>query len=597
MIKQTLLLAACSVLVAVECFAQGTERAHALSILDQPKYPETFRHFAYVNPDAPKGGVLRKAALGTFDTLNTFAPKGNWADNSYLLYDTLMTRSGDEPYTVYGLIAKTIEYPEDFRWLIYHLHPDAVFHDGEPVKASDVVYTFSTLMQNGPPHYKHLYSDVASVEAVNQKTVKFSFSTLPNRNLVLRLSQLRVLPEHYWKQAENDISRADLKIPLASGPYKIKSLKAGHQVVYERVKHYWAADLPVNKGRFNFDELRTDYYRDDGVALEAFLQGAYDLRIEGNPRNRSSAYKGKALTSGEVIQEQIPNKTLGLRAFVFNLRKPTFSDRNVRAAISLAVDFNWINQHLFNGIYQQAYSLFSNSELAAKGLPSTGELELLAPWRTSLPSDVFKKVYQPSITDGSGDWRRNKVEALRLLKQSGWVLRNGQLRHAETGEALMFEILLSQPEYERFVLPFTANLSALGIKAKVSTVDTSQYINRLRRFDFDMIIHGFYPSISPGTELKNFWGSESAASHAGQNVSGVSMPVLDDLARKAIAASSRKELIDVCRALDRVVLWQYAVIPQWYLPYWPFVYRKGFAHPENYPPFEQGLNTWWYEPE
>ncbi|WP_062269925.1 extracellular solute-binding protein [Endozoicomonas arenosclerae] len=574
-------------------WTQDTIRSHALSIHDAPKYTEGFSHFDYANPDAPKGGMLRKAATGTFDTFNTFAPKGNWADGSYFLYDTLMARAGDEPYSVYGLIAESIEYPKNFSWVIYHLNPDAEFHDGERIKPSDVVYTFNELQQNGPPHYRHLYSDVSSVTALNQYSVKFTFSSPPSKSLVLRLSQLRVLPAHFWQREENDLTQADLKPPLSSGPYKIKELEAGRYVTYERVKHYWAVNLPVNKGRHNFDLVRTDYYRDESVALEAFKQGSYDLRVDGNPKNWAQGYKGKALSQGEIIQEKIPNKTLGMRAYVFNLRKPLFNDRRVRKAISQAQDFNWINKHLFFGIYEQAYSLFSNSELAATGLPSEKEIKLLSPWKSELPEAVFNQAYEPVKTNGTGDWRANRVKALKLLLQAGWKLENGVLKEEKTGKPMVFEILLSQPEFERFVLPFANNLSMLGIKVKVTTIDTSQYINRLRKFDFDMVIHGFYPSIAPGTELKNFWGSASGKSHAGKNISGISLPVLDTLVEKAIAAQSRDELIMICRAIDRVVLWQYAVIPQWYLPYWPMIYRKGLAHPDKAPPYENGLSTWW----
>jgi microcin C transport system substrate-binding protein len=361
------------------------------------------------------------------------------------------------------------------------------------------------------------------------------------------------------------------------------------------VKHYWAENLPVNKGRHNFDQLRTDYYRDDAVALEVFKQGKTDLRVDSNPGNWSQGYKSKALENGSIIQEKIPNKTLGMRAFVFNLRKPLFEDRRVRKAISYALDFRWINKHLFFDIYEQAYSLFSNSELAATALPSEQEIKLLSPWKTDLPEETLKQIYQPVKTDGTGNWRDNRIKALRLLSEAGWVLNRGKLIHKTTGQQLEFEILLSQPEFERFVVPFSKNLSMLGIKAKVSTIDTSQYINRLRNFDFDMVIHGFYPSIAPGAELKNFWGSASGKAQSGKNISGINMPVIDELVEKAINAESRKDLIEICRAIDRVILWQYAAIPQWYLPYWPIIYRKGLAHPKNYPPYEHGLSTWWWE--
>ena len=573
--------------------ASKTTSSHGLSFHGTPAYPADFTHFNYANPDAPKGGKLKKAALGTFDTFNTFAPKGNWADGSYLLYDPLMVKAGDEPYSVYGLIAEHIEYPEDFSWIKYHINPEARFHDGKPITADDVVFTFQSLQKKGPPHYRHLYSDITEVKATSRLTVQFSFSTPPSKNLVLRLSRLRVLPAHYWGKEENDLGRASLKPPVASGPYKIKSFEAGHYVLYERVKDYWAADLPVNKGRHNFDQIRTEYFRDDTVALEAFKQGSFDLRVDANPRNWSLGYQGSELRAGQIIQEKLPNKTLGTRAYVFNLRKPLFQDRNLRQAIALALDFNWLNHHLFFDMYYPSYSLFSNSELAATELPDSAELALLAPWRDQLSEEVFSKVWQPTRTDGSGNWRHNKIQALKKLKASGWVFKDGVL--SKNGQPLTFEITLSQAEFERFVIPFAHNLEELGITARVNTIDTSQYINRMRKFDFDMVIHGFYPSITPGTELKNFWGSASANAEAGQNISGIQLPVLDNLIEKAINANSREELIHLTRAIDRIVLWEYAVIPQWYLPYWPMVYRRGLRHPQTLPPYEMGLSTWWWE--
>ncbi|AMO56516.1 extracellular solute-binding protein [Endozoicomonas montiporae] len=570
-------------------------RSHAMSMYDEFKYPANFTHFGYTNPDAPKGGTLRKAATGSFDTFNTFAPKGNWAADSYFLYDSLMVRAGDEPYTVYGLIAQSIEYPQDLSWVAYNLHPDARFHDNAPITADDVVYTFETLREKGPPHYRHLYADVSSVKATSRHRVEFRFSRPQSKPLLLRLSQLRVLPKHFWTRPDNNIAIADLNPPLASGPFKIKDFQAGHQVTYERVKHYWAANLPVNKGRHNFDEVRIDYYRDDQIALEAFKQGAYDLRVDGNPKNWVEGYKGKRLDKGEIIQEAVPNSSLGMRAFVFNLRKAKFADRRLRQAISLALDFQWINKHLYYDTYKQAYSLFSNSELAADALPSANEIKLLSPWHKELPEEVFTRVFQPARTDGSGNWRNNQRLALQLLKDAGWVLKDGKLKHRQTNEPMTFEILLSQPEFERFALPFANNLKLLGIHARISTIDTSQYINRLREFDFDMVIHGFYPGISPTTELKSFWGSESAKAHAGKNISGISLPVLDALIEKAIKAENRNELIDIVRALDRVVLWHYATIPQWYLPYWPFIYKKGLKHPKIPPEYASGLDTWWWQ--
>ncbi|USE39492.1 extracellular solute-binding protein [Endozoicomonas sp. SCSIO W0465] len=503
-------------------------------------------------------------------------------------------KSGDEPYSVYGLIAQQIEYPDDFRWVTYHLNPNARFHDGHPITSEDIVYTFQSLQERGPPHYKHLYGIIEKVEIISPKAVRFSFSEPPAKSLILRLSQLRVLPAHYWQQPENDLFKATLKPPLASGPYRVKDFSPGRFVTYERVRDYWAADLPVNKGRHNFDIVRTDYYRDDGIALEAFKKGEYNLRIDTNPRSWSQAYQQKKPGQVNFIREKIYNKSLGMRAFVFNLRKPVFGNRLVRKAIAQALDFNWMNQHLFFGMYYQAYSLFSNSDLAAIEPPSVKEKEILAHWSAELPDELFTSQWQPVQTDGSGNWRKNKIQALKLLKEAGFEYQNKVLQN-QNGQSIQFEILLTNPEHERFVIPFARNLKELGISASINTVDTSQYIYRVRKFDFDIIIHGFYPGITPGTELKNFWSSTSADSEAGQNLSGIKLESLDNLIDKAIMATSREELILYTRAIDRIVLWHYAVIPQWYLPYWPVVYRPGLKHPELAPPFENGLSTWWWE--
>ncbi|WP_257284470.1 extracellular solute-binding protein [Endozoicomonas sp. SESOKO1] len=572
----------------------NSTKAHGLSFHNSLLNPENFTHFGYANPRAPKGGTLRKGISGSFDSFNTFAPKGVWADGSYFLYDPLMVKAGDEPYSVYGLIARQIEYPDDFQWVIYHLNPHARFHDGHAITSEDVLFTFQSLKKQGPPHYRHFYGIIDNVEAISPHSVRFSFSEPPAKSLILRLSQLRVLPAHYWRQPEHDLFKATLKPPLSSGPYRVKDFSPGRFVTYERVRDYWAAELAVNKGRHNFDLIRTDYYRDDGIALEAFKKGEYDLRIDANPRSWSQAYKPEKAGKATFIQEKIDNKSLGIQSFVFNLRKPMFASRKVRKAISQALDFNWTNQHLFFGMYHQAYSLFSNSDLAADKPPSEKEKALLAPWQDELPDELFTTRWEPVQTDGSGNWRKNKRLAFQWLKEAGYSYKNKTLVD-QHGQPLTFEILLTDPEHERFVIPFVRNLSELGISVSINTVDISRYINRIRKFDFDMIIHGFYPDITPGTELKNFWSSASADSDAGQNLSGIKLKSLDRMIDNAIMATTREELALYTRAIDRIVLWHYAVIPQWYLPYWPMVYRPGLQHPELAPPYDNGLSTWWRE--
>jgi microcin C transport system substrate-binding protein len=569
--------------------------SYAISFHDTPKYLADFKHFEYVNPKAPKQGILKKATIGTFDSFNTFSSRGVVDKGCYFLYDPLMVKSGDEPYTIYGLIAQKIEYPEDLSWVIYHIHPEAKFHDNTPITAEDISYTFELLISKCAPHYKHLYRDIKEVKIIDKSKIYFSFKNPNDRALIFRLSQLRILPKHYWSKPENDISKATLKPYLSSGPYKIKNFTSGKYIAYELVENYWAKDLPVNKGRHNFKILHTEYYRNDGAALEAFKKGNYNIRIEHNYKYWKDDYKTAENTKSSWIKEPVLNGATGVRAFAFNLRKPIFHDKKVRQAISLALDINWINKHLFYGEYAMAYSLFNNSDLAATDKPSSEELKLIENYESQLPSEVFKKTWKPAITDGTGNWRIRKLRAYRLLQEAGWKTTADGLIE-KNGNKLQFEILLSQPEFERFVIPFANNLKELGIKVKVTTIDLSRYINRTKIFDFDMIVFDFFfLSVCPTVELESFWGSKSAKEYSSRNVAGVSLPALDSLIEQAKNTKKRAELVAITRNIDRIILWSYFIIPLWFQPYWSMVYVKNIKHSKMLPKYENGFSSWWWE--
>ena len=572
-----------------------TTISHAVSFHDEPKYPADFKYFEYVNPAAPKQGILKKAVIGTFDTFNTFATRGVPDKDSYFLYDPLMVKSGDEPYAVYGLIAEKIEYPEDLSWVIYHINPEAKFHDGTPITAEDVAYTFEVLISKCAPHYKSMYKNVKKVKVIDKTKVYFAFSMLNDRALFLRLSQLRIIPKHYWSKPGYDISKATLTPYVSSGPYRIKKFESGKYITYELFEGYWAKNLPVNIGRHNFKQLHTEYYRNDGAALEAFKKGNYNIRIENNLKYWKSGYDMPENAKSSWTKEYILNGATGVRAFAFNLRKPNFQDKKVRQAISLALDINWINKHLFYNERAIAYSLFNDSDLAATDKPSNEELQLIDEYKNQLPSEVFKKIWNPVITDGTGNWRIRKLRAYRLLQEAGWQAKGDSLID-KNGNTLQFEILLSQSEFERFVIPFANNLKELGIKVKVTTIDTSRYINRIKKFDFDMIISDFFfPNACPTVELELFWGSESAKELSSRNVTGVSLPVLDFLIDKTKKTRKRSELITITRNIDRIVLWNYFIIPLWFQPYWPMIYIKNIKHSTPPPRHENGFSSWWWE--
>lgn len=572
------------------------EARHGIAMHGDTQYAEGFPHFDYVNPGAPKGGVLRMAVVANgFDTFNPFVIRGVAAAgiNTYL-YDTLMEPSADEPFSAYGLIAESIETPEDRSYVTFHLRDEARFQDGEPITAKDVKFSFDVLTTEGHPFYRNYYADVSEVIIEDDQTIRFEFGDTNNRELPLILGQLPVLPSHYWKDRE--FGDNGLTPPVGSGPYRIGDFEAGRSITFKRVEDYWARNIGVRKGRFNFDEIHYDYYKDDTVALESFRAGNFDFRVESSAKNWATAYTGTQFDSGKVKTEAVEHgRPAGMQAFAMNTRHQVFSDPGVREALAYAFDFEWANKNLFFGQYTRTSSYFENSELASSGLPEGRELEILEPYRDQLPDDVFNEAYQPPSTAGKGGLRDNLRKALTLLREAGYEVRDGTMVNRETGAPLAFEILLFQKTFERVVLPFKNNLERLGIDVSVRLVDTNQYIQRLREFDYDMTVQGIGQSDSPGNEQREYWHSSNVDVKGSRNYMGVNSPVVDELVNLVIQAPTREELVHRTRALDRVLLHGHYVVPNWYLPkdriaYWSFLQR-----PETVPKNGVDVNNWWVE--
>ncbi|MBF7144924.1 MULTISPECIES: extracellular solute-binding protein [Pseudomonas] len=586
-------LACTLLLVATGIARAGNE--HAITLYDEPpRYPSTFTHFDYVNPDAPKGGTFRQAAIGGFDSLNPYITKGIPADGLGQLYDTLAVQGLDEPMTEYGLVASRIEKAPDHTWVRFYLRPEARFHDGHPLRAEDVAFSFTALTTQGAPFYRTYYADVAQVVVENPLQVLFKFKSNGNRELPLILGQLPILPKHYWEG--RDFERGNLDIPLGGGPYRIASVQAGRSIRYERVKDYWAKDLPVNRGQYNFDALVYDYYRDSTVALEGLKAGQFDYWQEMIAKNWATAYDVPAVKEGRLVREELPNGSpTGMQGFVFNQRRPLFTDIRVRRALALMLDFQWTNKQLFNGAYKRNTSFFENSEMAAKGLPDAAELKLLEPLRGQVPAEVFTQPWENPVTDGSGMIREQQREAYRLLQEAGWHIQDDRMLDAQ-GQPAVIEFLVAQPDFERILLPYKRNLKDLGIDLVLRRVDMSQYVNRLRSRDFDMIVASFPQSASPGNEQRGYWSSAAADNPGSRNFMGLKDPAVDTLVDGLINADSRASLVTHAKALDRVLSWNAILIPNWHLDTWRVAYWNRFGHPARPPRYDIGLNTWWAKP-
>jgi microcin C transport system substrate-binding protein len=583
---------------------QGQVRHHALSLIDEPKYPADFKHFDWVNPDAPKGGtVAMTVSESTFDSLNPFSIQGVPAAGATMIYDSLMAGSPDEESTEYGLIAEWVSYPPDYSSATFGLRPEARFHDGTPITPEDVIFSLEAL-KKAHPQYARYYKNVIKGEKTGEHEVTFTFDMKGNRELPNILGQLTILPKHYWEAKgangeTRDLSKSTLEVPLGSGPYKIKGFEAGRSIVLERVKDYWAKDLPVYKGQWNFDELSFQYFRDRTAAFEEFKSGRSQFWRENNASLWATQFDFDAIKKGWVKKESIPTKGVArMQGFVFNTRRDKFKDPRVRHALNLAFNFEEMNKTLLFSQYTRVSSFFDNSELKASGIPQGRELEILREYEKDLPPELFTTEWKNPVYATSQDTRKYLGEAMKLLNEAGWQIKPGTsvLANAK-GEPLTIEFLIPSETFTRHSAQYIADLQKLGIQASVRVVDPAQYERRETTFDFDAIIDGFPQSMSPGNEQRDFWGSASADQDGSRNTIGIKNPVIDSLIEKLVAAKDRAELVAITRALDRVLLWNYYIVPQWYNPNEWISTWDVFGRPAKLPSLTSAFSqVWWFDP-
>ena len=578
-------------LVSLSSQAQTIKESTAFAVIGEPKYAVNFNHYDYVNPAAPKGGNVTLSATGTFDNFNRFALRGVAAARTESLYDTLFVTSDDEPGSYYPLVAENVRYADDFSWAEIAINPRARFHDGTPVSARDVAFTFHKFMTEGVPQFRLVYKGT-TVKAIAPLTVRIELPE-PNKENMLSLFSLPVMPESFWKN--HKLSDPLSTPPLAGGPYRITDWRMGQYVIYSRVKDYWAATLPVNRGRWNFDTIRYDYYLDDNVAFEAFKAGAFDLRVENSAKNWATRYIGKNFAKGYIVKDEHKNESAqDTRWLAFNIQRPVFSDRRVREAITLAFDFEWMNKALFYGAYSRANSYFQNTEYAARDYPHADELVLLAPLKAELPPEVFTRIFEPPKSDGNGFDRDNLLKASNLLDDAGWVLKNRQRVNVQTGKPLSFELLIASGANDQWVLPFKKNLARLGVTMNIRQVDMAQLTNRKRSRDYDMMQTLWAAQPWPSSDLQISWASGYIDSS--YNAPGVKSPVIDALIAKIVAAQGDKnKLLPLGRALDRVLTWNYYMLPMWYMGEDRVARWDKFSLPAVRPVYTLGFDTWWYD--
>jgi microcin C transport system substrate-binding protein len=578
--------------------AETVTRSHGASLLGALKYGSDFKHFEHVNPNAPKGGTARLGTRGTFDSFNPFIVKGTPPTGISLIYETLLAPSLDEGSTEYGLLAEWIEFPDDQSWVAFRLRDEARWHDGKAITVEDVIFSFDVLTTKAHPQYRLYYANVTGARDMGDRVVRFDFDTTNNRELPHIMSQLSVLPKHWW--AERDFEDSSLEQPLGSGPYRVGAFEAGRYVEFERVTDYWGADLPVNVGQFNFDTIRYDIYRDSDVLFEAFKSGSFDFRPENSAKRWALQYEFPAVKDGRVKTDQYPEEGPKVAQFyAMNLRKPKFSDRRLRQAIGLAYDFEWTNKNVYFDQYARADSMFLGSpDLSAKGEPGAAELALLEPLRGQIPDEVFGPIWTPPTSDGDGRNRRNLRKATKLLANAGYVVEDGALLDP-AGATVSLEFLIYDTNSERELNPFIQNLEHLGFDARTRLVDWPQYINTILQspeFGWDMTVWRVANSDSPGNEQREFWGSEAAQKVGARNVSGVADPAVDALIDHIIAAPDRTALEAASRALDRVLLWNEYVIPQIYSPNERIAWWDKFGRPVKLPRSSAGFSTvWWWD--
>lgn len=603
-------------------------RHHALSLLGDPAFPAGFSHFDWVNPDAPKGGTLRAFAQGSFDSLNPFSVKGDPASGLGLIYDSLMSSSPDEPSTEYGLIAEWVSYPPDFSSVTFGINPNARFHDGTPITPEDVIFSFEG-QKAAHPRMAFYYKNVVKAEKTGDNEVTFTFDVTGNRELPLILGQLSVVPKAFWEGIgpdgeKRDITKSTLEMPVGSGPYRIKSFDPGRSITFERVKDYWAQDLPVAKGQWNFDEFKLTYFLDRTPGFEEFKSGKIDYWQESTASQWATGYDFPAIRNGQVKKEAIPVKRPApMQSFAFNLRRKQFQDPRVRQAFNLAFNFEEANKKLFYDSYVRVGSYFDNTELAARGLPEGRELEILQEVKDEVPPEVFTTEWKNPVNAAPEDFRNNMREASRLLQEAGWklqqvevddgecgtfcsIMRSVGLSSANTanllrndkGETLNAEFLIVSPDFQKVVLPYVQDLKKLGVNASIRMVDSAQYKRREDSRDYDIIVENFAQSESPGNEQRDFWGSDAADRDGSRNTIGIRNPAIDKLVDKVVFATTREELVAATRALDRVLLWNHYVVPQWHYPYERIAYWDIFGRPDKLPSQTSSLmRVWWMDAE
>jgi len=577
---------------------------HGLSLYGELKYPEGFKQFDYVNPNAPKGGVARMTAFGTFDNFNPVVGgvKGTIAFGLDWITDTLLTPASDEIAVGYGLLAEAVGFPPDFSSVTYRLRPNAKWHDGKPVTVDDVLFSFNSYKTHHP-FYSAYYSHVVKAEQTGEREVTFTFDGPGNRELPQIVGEINVLPKHWWEGTDKsgkkrDVSATTLEPPLGAGAYRIKDFTPGRSIVYERVPDYWGKDLNVNIGRDNFAELRIEYFRDPTVAIEAFKADQFDWRTENSALSWATAYDFPAMRDGRAVKEEFPiNSSGGMQAFAFNTRREKFADPRVRRAFNYALNFEDLNKQLFFGQYRRVNSYFEGLELASRGLPQGEELAILETVRDKVPPEVFTTVYSNPVNNTQEEIRANLREATRLLREAGYEVRNQKLTNTKTGEAMTVEVLIDQPNWERIVLPYKPALERLGIQMTLRRVDDAQYENRLRSWDYDMIVMTWGQGLSPGNEQRGYWTSKSADQQGSRNYVGIKNPAVDTLVDRVIFAKSRAELEAATKALDRVLLWNHYVVPQWTYGKQRTARWDRFSHPDTLPKYGASAfpTIWWWD--
>lgn len=577
------------------------QETYGIAMHGDLKYPEDFQHFDYVNPQAPKGGKIKFSVVGTYNTLNPFVikgtpPAGLSLYSERLVYECLMVRSADEPFSLYGMIAETVEMASDRSFIIFNLNPKAKWADGQPITAEDVIFSHATLKEKGMPNLQMFYSKVDRVEKLSERSVKFTFKQQPqggyDPEAPLLLALMAVLPKHALQG--RDLEKLTMEPILGSGPYVIADVKPGHSIRYKRRPDYWGANLPINRGRFNFDEIHFEYYRNAKVELEAFKAGQFDVRSEQNPLKWQHAYDFVAVKDGRVVKITYEHsRPVGMRGFVFNTRKELFADIRVRQALTYAFDFEWLNRTLFQDAYQRTESYFANTTLACRGIPQGEERRLLLPYRAELPDSLFQEEFHLPRGGDQKQMRDNLKKAIQLLNEAGWEVEAGRLVNQKTRRPFKFEILLYRPEDERVALAFVRNLKHLGIVATVRALDSAQFENRMTHYDYDMTIWMWGHTLSPGNEQKFYWGSQEADKPGSRNYPGIKSKIIDALCEKVATAQDRTHLTTAVHALDRVLLWGYYTIPLYhtnkiYLAYW-----NKFGHPEIKPDVGIYFSHWW----